>query len=87
MRVLPAPKIPQGLLLRGDSVKRHISNEALCPFYHSEDGYRICCEGVEDGSSVHVVFPTPQKKQSYSGGFCCKDYKSCRVARMLYAKY
>ena len=68
-------------------MKRHISNEARCPFYHSEDAYRICCEGVEEGSSIHVVFPTPQKKQAYSIRNCCGNYHRCLVSHMLFAKY
>ncbi len=71
----------------GDEMKRHISNEVLCPFYHSEDGYRICCEGVTEGSSIHIVFMSPKKKQRYSKKYCCGDYKACRVSHILYAKY
>ena len=68
-------------------MKRHISVEVICPFYRSEDGQRICCEGVEDNSSIHVVFPTPQRKQNYSFKQCCRDYDECMVAEMLYDKY
>ena len=68
-------------------MKRHISNEVVCPFYRSEDGQRVCCEGVEDNSSIHVVFGTPQNKQRYSLKYCCNRYDDCKVAQMLYDKY
>lgn len=68
-------------------MKRHISNEVLCPFYHSEDNYKICCEGVTNESTVHVVFPAPRFKTAYSKTFCCEKYKKCKVCKMLYEKY
>jgi hypothetical protein len=68
-------------------LKRHISNEALCPFYRSEDGYRVVCEGVVKASSIHVVFPSSTKKQEYCKKYCCGDYNACRVSTVLYAKY
>lgn len=68
-------------------MKRHISNEVLCPFYRSEDGYRICCEGMDKLSSIHVVFRTPTDKKGYSAHYCCREYRRCGIARALYAKY
>lgn len=68
-------------------MKRHISNEVLCPFYHSEDSNRICCEGLEDGSTIHVVFASPTKKRLYSRRNCCEEYKACKVSQILYDKY
>ena len=68
-------------------LKRHISNEALCPFYRSEDGYRVVCEGVVNSSSIHVVFQSSTKKHEYCRKYCCKDYKACKVSHVLYAKY
>lgn len=68
-------------------MKRHISKEALCPFYHSEDSNRVCCEGIEEGSTIHVVFQSPNKKKAYSRRYCCGDYKACKVSHILYAKY
>lgn len=68
-------------------MKRHISNEVLCPFYISEDEYRVRCEGVEDGTTTHVVFPDPKKKSTYKLLLCCDKYKRCRIAKALYSKY
>lgn len=68
-------------------LRRHISNEALCPFYRSEDDFRVLCEGVVDASSIHVVFQSSKKKHEYSKRYCCGNYKSCKVSHMLYAKY
>ena len=68
-------------------MKRHISNEVLCPFYHSEDSYRICCEGLDDDSTIHVVFASSVKKTAYSVRYCCQNYKACKMAHILYEKY
>ena len=68
-------------------MKRHISNEVLCPFYHSEDSNRVCCEGLEDDSTIHVVFQSSRKKTAYSTKYCCERYKSCKVSQILFDKY
>ena len=68
-------------------MKRHISKEVLCPFYHSEDPQKICCEGVEENSSLHLAFSTPQQQREYKAVFCNKNYDACYIAAMLYKKY
>lgn len=68
-------------------MKRHISNEALCPFYRSEDSHRVVCEGLVNASSIHVVFQSSTKKQEFCRKNCCGNYKACKVSHMLYAKY
>ena len=79
--------VPQGVLIGGDDMKRHISNEVLCPFYHSEDSNRICCEGLEEDSTIHVVFSSSKRKTAYSRRYCCSEYKACKMSGILYAKY
>ena len=67
--------------------KRYISAYAECPFYHSEDGHKIYCEGVVDGSAIHLAFGSPVALKKYRAMRCCKDYKRCRIAKMLYEKH
>lgn len=65
---------------------RHfVSYEALCPFYRAEDKNIIYCEGVEETSSIHNAFPGSAAK--YKRRYCCDDWKSCRIANMLWSKY
>lgn len=67
--------------------KFQISIEAECPFYTSEDKYKIRCEGLWDGSTTHIVFPSPQKKKRHKQKYCCTNYKVCMLAKTLYTKY
>lgn len=65
----------------------NVSNEVECPFYSSEDAYKIRCEGLEDSSTTHVVFPLPDLKKEYKRRYCCTKYKDCLLYKALYNKY
>lgn len=67
--------------------KRYESKEALCPFYNCEDPQRIMCEGIEDGTGLHLTFATPMGKRNYASRFCAKDFGSCLINKMLEEKY
>lgn len=66
---------------------RYISNEVRCPFYVSEDGYRVRCEGLAKKMHTHMVFPTPQSKSAYKKRYCDTRYKDCLLCKALYSKY
>lgn len=68
-------------------MKRHISKEVQCPFYHSEEPQKICCEGVQEESTIHLCFSTPTQQKMYKGVFCNNKYKKCYIADMLFKKY
>lgn len=68
-------------------MRRHESYLAQCPFYSSEDSNRICCEGVEEDSTTHVVFSQSKRKAEYCKRVCRDNFKSCRVYNMLCEKY
>lgn len=65
----------------------YFSSDILCPFYHDDDAQKIKCEGVVDGNTIHVTFGSSTKARQYKRDYCCKEYKECRIAKMLYAKY
>lgn len=67
--------------------KYRISIDAVCPFYSSEDAYKIRCEGLVEDSTTHVVFPNPKDKLDYKRKFCHTKYKECLLASALYVKY
>ena len=66
-----------------------VSANVLCPFYKDApiSKQTIVCEGVEPDSSVRLTFGSKVHCSLYMDKFCCKDYKACRVAQMLYKKY
>ena len=67
--------------------KRHISVEVDCPFYHSEGIQKLYCEGVQDGTSIHLAFASSLEMHDYKEEHCCDDFGSCIIADMLYRKY
>lgn len=59
----------------------------LCPFYISEDRFRISCEGITDGSTVRLFFSTRAGKQEYKDKYCNKKYCKCKIHKILMEKY
>ncbi|MCI8611045.1 MAG: hypothetical protein HFE66_03890 [Clostridiales bacterium] len=69
-------------------MKRYESKSAICPFYKSEDPMKIYCEGVEDGTSIHLAFFSSSiTKKQYCRRYCQDKYCDCRIAKMLTQKY
>lgn len=58
-----------------------------CPYYKYECRQVIHCEGVADGTALHLAFATPQMLKDYKER-CCRDcWKGCLIAKMLNGKY
>lgn len=65
----------------------YIAKYVLCPYYRKEDGVKICCEGIDDDGTIHVVFASLQKRKDYQTEKCCKNFSRCIVAAMLDRKW
>lgn len=65
----------------------YIAKDVRCPFYKKEDGVRICCEGIEESFSVHVVFASSQGRLAYQKKKCCRDYNACPIAAINFKKW
>ena len=63
--------------------KRYVSPIVICPFYKSQAGNLIYCEGVCEGSAIHVAFASPQEREMFQDKACKTiDYnKQCCVAK------
>lgn len=67
--------------------KRTESSIVLCPFYHSEDKQKIFCEGIENGTAVHLAFDNQSHAKEYRAFYCCSKYKSCLINQMQERRY
>lgn len=67
--------------------KHNISAYVQCPFFQWYDGCKLCCEGVQKNSTIHLAFASPTERRQYMKGICYSKYKSCIVAQALYNKY
>lgn len=62
---------------------RYVSPIVVCPYYKSQSGNLIYCEGPVDGSSIHMAFSSPAEREAFQDNSCkTMDYaKHCVVAR------
>lgn len=67
---------------------KKIDAEAKCPFYFSETGHGIRCEGICTPTMVSV-FAAEKDKRLHEERFCASmlGYPGCPVYRALVLKY
>jgi hypothetical protein len=58
-----------------------------CPYYKFEEKQKIFCEGVQEGTAIHLAFDTPSNLRDYKQQFCKGCYNKCLLAEMLNRKY
>lgn len=44
-----------------------------CPFHHWYEGCKLCCEGVQENSSIHLAFESPEARRKYMKDICYID--------------
>ena len=59
----------------------------LCPFYKNDEYQIIRCEGVEDGTALHLAFATRTMLKEYKQLYCRSCWGKCMIARMLNQKW
>lgn len=64
-------------------MKKYISTKAVCPFYKYEKKSVIYCEGVFEGSVIHLAFSRPSVCFNYKKTYCKENYAACPIAIML----
>lgn len=58
-----------------------------CPYYKGEEKQKIFCEGVQEGSSIHIAFDTTPNLKGYKNAYCKGCYNQCHLARMHNRKW
>lgn len=58
-----------------------------CPFYKNDEPQIIRCEGVEDGTALHLAFANRTQHKEYKKLYCRRDWCSCKIATMLNRKW
>ena len=60
--------------------KRRVNDYVVCPYYREETPQVIFCEGVEDDSTIHVAFATPDKRKKHEDQYCKQCWCKCMIA-------
>ena len=63
-------------------MSNYMAKNVKCPYYVKEDGAKIHCEGVEEGTYIHQVFASPDMRRNYQTDICCDEYDTCPIAKM-----
>lgn len=64
-------------------MKHMIDAKALCPYYKHENPSVIYCDGVQDGSVLHLAFSTRAGAKEYKQSYCRKCYTKCKIYKLL----
>lgn len=64
-------------------MKHTISTKAICPYYKHEDSQVIYCDGVQDGSVIHLAFANKTCSVEYKKKYCRDKYEECPICKML----
>ena len=69
--------------------KRYADEDVVCPFYKSQDSYKIRCEGIQKNSSLTLSFALPVERKQHCKDYCnnVSGFQLCPVAKMLNNKY
>ena len=51
-----------------------------CPYYKYEEKQMIFCEGVQEGTAIHLAFDTILNLKDYKNRFCKRHYNECLIA-------
>lgn len=68
-------------------MKRRMDVLVKCPFYKGEEAQKIFCEGVQEGTALHLAFDTNPNLKEYKSLFCKGGYNGCLLAQMLNRKW
>lgn len=60
-----------------------------CPFYKNHDSNRIKCEGLSEGSSIHLVFEDSKERINHMRTRCNDIFLcgKCIIHQALYYKW
>lgn len=71
----------------GETVKHRQDVLVKCPYYKFEERQMIFCEGVQDGTAIHLAFDTSPNLKDYKNRFCKRCWGECILAQMQNRKW
>ena len=68
-------------------MKRRQDAMVRCPYYKGEEAQILFCEGVKEGTAIHLAFDTKTNLKDYKEYFCEGCYNKCLIADMNNRKW
>lgn len=62
--------------------KHFISVKAKCPFYKHESTSMVYCEGINEGSTIHIAFCDNTKAKAHKLRFCYSGFRECPIYKI-----
>ena len=62
---------------------RKVAVYVKCPYYRKEDGVKLCCEGIVEGTHINQIFPTKQARANFERRHCKSAWEKCPVAMLV----
>lgn len=67
--------------------KHYTSIKAICPFYKHESRQVIYCEGIQEGTVLHLAFANASECLSHKKRYCRCNHSQCPINYLLLSKY
>lgn len=68
--------------------KHYTSSKAICPFYKHESRQVIYCEGIKEGTVLHLAFANPSDCLLHKKQYCRgNNHIQCPISILLISKY
>ena len=70
-------------------MRKHVSNEVVCPFYKYEEDSVLICEGFAPVCDLHVTFRGSRSKCNHKELHCdsFKGYPKCPLYPLINGQY
>lgn len=65
------------------------SPDVVCPFYHSEEGLKLRCEGFCCNNNLQISFNRKEQLVNHRHAYCMSftGYPSCPLYSVIYKQY
>ena len=70
-------------------MKKYLSPEVVCPFYHQEDAKKLLCEGFCKDTSLQISFQRREQLILHKEMHCIsfEGYPKCPLYSVIYKQY
>lgn len=67
----------------------HLSKSAVCPFYQNAEGFKVKCEGFNEGTRICLCFADKNRMNRHTKIYCrnINGYYNCPLYPVIYKQY